>query len=254
MFQVKNAEDDPNDLIALKLKLKQQLEHKLFEKTPSSRDAEKAATKQTAANTSATNSSHHDSHDDENNHSSLSNLSSLTDSNDKETTRKESSHLKHHEKKRKKESKKQQSKSHHHHHHHHNEKKASAKKKQQEEDELLVRRSARIQIIEVQKQYTKEQQIAEKIKKHANNSNNSLSCQQEFLNDQNSNNSESQPALMSSSHDLFAENDLQPAKIKDRWRRFSEKENDSTEGSASAAAHSLSMQDLTMSPRYCSLI
>jgi hypothetical protein len=265
IFIAKNAETDSNDLIAMKLKLKQQLEQKLFEKTETPvagvKESDKPAMIKQGTCSPEINSSHHDSQDDEHNQSLPSNLSSMSDSNEnKETvTKKESS--KHPDKKRKKDNKK-----HGKGHHHHSEKKLqlSSKKKQQlEEDELnlVMRRSARIQIIEVQRQYTKEQQIAEKIKKHANNSSNtSVSCQQDFLNDHNSNNSESQPALttMSSSQDLFAaggENDpatsqQQPAmKVKERWRRFSEKENDSTQLSASNAACSQSMQDLTMSPK-----
>ena len=115
---------------------------------------------------------------------------------------------------------------------------------------MLLRRSERIQTIEVKKLHTKEMQIAEKIKKHANivgaGANGGGAVSQEFLHDANSNNSESMYSLATPIYSEL-QHPQPPMKIKEKWRRFSEKENDEMDQCSgnNSPTHSNSAIELT---------
>ena len=92
----------------------------------------------------------------------------------------------------------------HQHHHHHRQSENDHNDDDDDDEEIRQRRSDRIKVIETLKQHHKELEIAEKIKKHSN--------VQQQTNDHADNEKSS--------------SNYNPVKIKDRWRRWSEKENE----------------------------
>ena len=239
--------NEEEDLIALKTRLKQQLEEKLFDHSkPAAENTENNPNQLTKPVTnnntsvSSANSSNIDHQPVVSPAPSTSVSPSLDahstseeSSSDSEETESEHHHHENSEKKRKsspkmskkevKRLRKKHKKKDHHHHHKTPSKKGSTSSIISTQNlnnyfDNLVRRSDRIKTIEVIKQHTKEMELAEKIKKH--NSSNSI----DFLHDQNSNNS-----LNSDTHT----NANTPAKINNRLQRLSE--NDSMDFTATTA-------------------
>ena len=141
--------------------------------------------------------------------SSQENTNTINNSNENETQHKKQKHRKEiRDKERKKKHKKKHSHRHHHHRHGHgqsdNDHNDVVNDIDDDDEEIRQRRSDRIKVIETLRQHHKELEIAEKIKKHSN--------VQQQTNDHADNEKSS--------------SNYNPVKIKDRWRRWSEKENE----------------------------
>ena len=217
----KSNDNDDDDLVAFKNKIQIQLKEKLFNDSL-------GRMKQSSANSSRSVSS-----------SSTNNSLIEEEEGESKEANREKRHHRHHHKHHKRH------KHHHHHRHkHHKHKKERHSKtdrkektkldpqneeENSDEDDLdqershkkSLRRSDRIKVIETKKQHHKELVIAEKIKKHHTHNHDSNDGVENGTPRSDSEHCNDISLAANPSEDL---DKMQAVKVKDRWRRFSEKE------------------------------